>query len=133
MQWDDSENAGFTSGNPWFAVNENYKTVNVAQQEPDRNSILNFYRLAIGLRKKLSCVRWGTYREYGKHSSWLYQYSMQDDRQKILVVCSFSSQTHKYRAPKEFHLDQGKLILCNYPEPEKDQLNPYETRVYFWN
>ena len=133
MQWDDSENAGFTTGKPWFAVNENYREINVARQEPDRNSVLNYYRLAIGLRKKLSCVRWGTYQEYRKGSDWLYMYSMRDDRQKILVICSFSDRVRKFRPPKEFHLDKGKRILCNYPEPEEDRLNPYEARVYFWN
>lgn len=133
MQWDSTENAGFTKGTPWFAVNGNYKTVNVAAQNGDRNSILNFYRLAIGLRKKLSCVRWGTYREYGKGSKWLYQYSMQDDRQKILVICSFSDRVRPYHPPKDFHLDRGKLILCNYENPESGVLKPYETRVYFWN
>ena len=133
MQWDGSDNAGFTTGKPWFAVNENYREINVARQDPDRNSVLNYYRLAIGLRKKLSCVRWGTYQEYRKGSNWLYMYSMQDDRQKILVVCSFSDRVQKFRPPKEFHLDKGKRILCNYPESEEDRLNPYEARVYFWN
>ena len=133
MQWDGSPNAGFTTGTPWFAVNENYKEINVAEQNGRRSSVLNFYRLAIGLRKKLSCVRWGTYQEYGKRSRWLYQYSMQDARQKILVVCSFSDRQRPYQAPKEFYLERGKLILCNYDEPKPNVLQPYETRVYFWN
>ena len=60
-------------------------------------------------------------------------YSMRDDRQKILVICSFSDRVRKFRPPKEFHLDKGKRILCNYPEPEEDRLNPYEARVYYWN
>ena len=132
MQWDDSPNAGFTEGDPWFAVNGNYKEVNVARQNGDRGSVLNFYRMAIGLRKRLSCVRRGTYREYFQHSGWLYQYSMQDDRQKILVICSFSDHVRKFTVPKEFHLDYGKLILCNYPDPAPERLHPYETRVYLW-
>ena len=49
VQWDDSENAGFTSGTPWFYVNENYREVNVAAQEKDEDSVLNFYRRAIAL------------------------------------------------------------------------------------
>ena len=132
MQWDDSPNAGFTEGDPWFAVNGNYKEVNVARQNGDRGSVLNFYRMAIGLRKRLSCVRRGTYREYFRHSGWLYQYSMQDDRQKILVICSFSDHVRKFTAPKGFYLDYGKLILCNYPDPAPGRLQPYETRVYLW-
>ena len=132
MQWSDGPNAGFTTGKPWFYANDNYKQINVARQDGDRDSVLNFYRLAIGLRKRLSCVRWGKYREFSKGSKWLYQYSMQDDRQKILVICSFSDKNRKYKAPDGFYLDRGKLILCNYPNGEPDVLRPYETRVYLW-
>ena len=56
----------------------------------------------------------------------------QDDRQKILVICSFSDKNRKYKAPDGFYLDRGKLILCNYPNGEPDVLRPYETRVYLW-
>ena len=66
VQWSDEENAGFTTGTPWFYVNENYPQINVAQQETDENSVLNFYRRAVQLRKQLSCVRNGSYKEYGK-------------------------------------------------------------------
>lgn len=132
MQWDTGPNGGFTGGSPWFYINDNYKQINVAAQNEDRNSILNFYRMAIALRKRLSCVRWGRYREFSKGSRWLYQYSMQDDRQKILVVCSFSTKVKKYRAPDGFYLDRGTLLLCNYPNVEQGFLRPYETRVYLW-
>ena len=57
---------------------------------------------------------------------------MQDDRQKILVVCSFSTKVKKYRAPDGFYLDRGTLLLCNYPNVEQGFLRPYETRVYLW-
>ena len=57
---------------------------------------------------------------------------MQDDRQKILVICSFSDKNRKYKAPDGFYLDRGKRILCNYPNGEPDVLRPYETRVYLW-
>lgn len=132
MQWDSTPNAGFTTGSPWFYANDNYKEINVAAQNEDRNSVLNFYRLAIALRKRLSCVRWGQYQEYSKGSRWLYQYSMRDGRQKILVICAFSEKSRKYTPPEGFHLDQGRLILCNYPDPIPGTLRPYETRVYLW-
>ena len=132
MQWENSPNGGFTTGSPWFYVNDNYREINVAAQNEDRNSVLNFYRLAIALRKRLSCVRWGQYQEYTKRSRWLYQYSMRDGRQRILVICAFSEKNRKYTPPEGFHLDQGKLILCNYPDPIPGTLQPYETRVYLW-
>ena len=132
VQWDDSENAGFTTGKPWFYVNENYKQINVAAQEEDPDSLLNFYRKAIHLRKKLSCVRFGDYKEYQKRSKKLYVYSRQDDRQKILVVCSFCKKDTKFKAPKDFHLDHAELILGNYHAPDLNVLKPYECRVYLW-
>lgn len=132
VQWDDSENAGFTTGKPWFSVNGNYREINVARQEADPGSVLNFYRKAIRLRKSLSCVRCGEYREYQKFSRKLYLYSMTDDRQRILVVCSFSRTPTRFRAPGGFSPDTGELILCNYPDPQAITLQPYECRVYLW-
>ena len=133
VQWDDTENAGFTTGTPWFYVNENYKEVNVAAQEKDENSILNFYRETIKLRKELSCVRHGDYKEYGKHSKTLYTYSREDEKQKILVVCSFSENSENWKVPAEFALDAAELALCNYDKADSLVLRPYEARVYCWN
>ena len=132
MQWDASENAGFTSGEPWFYVNHNYGQINAAQQEEDPDSILNFYRQAIALRKKLTCVRDGSYIEYKKGSSKLFVYSRQDSRQRILVVCSFSSRKTRFFPPRDFPIDTARLPLCNYPDPDPKILQPYECRVYWW-
>jgi len=132
VQWDSSANAGFTTGTPWFYVNPNYPQINVAQQENDPDSVLNFYRKAIALRKKLSCVRWGNYKEYRPLSGKHYIYSRQDARQKILVVCSYSKRATRFRAPRGFILDTAKLALCNYQNPDPKKLQPYECRIYLW-
>ena len=132
MQWSAEENAGFTTGKPWFYVNQNYTEINVQAQEQDPDSLLNFYRKAVLLRKSLSCVRFGSYRQYFKRSRRLYVYSRQDDRQKILVVCSFSKKKTRFKVPNDFDLVTGKLVLQNYPDVEETVLKPYETRVYLW-
>ena len=132
VQWDASDNAGFTTGTPWFYVNENYKTINVAQQELDTDSILNFYRKAIKLRKSLNVVRHGIYREHFKLSGDLYVYSMETDEEKLLVVCSFTEKRIRFTAPRGFDLDTGKLLLCNYAKCRKTIMKPYEARVYLW-
>jgi len=132
VQWDDGENAGFTTGTPWFYINENYKEVNVAAQEADENSILNFYRKVIKLRKELTCVRYGNYKEYGKSSKTLYTYSREDDSQKILVVCSFSDRDEKWSVPTGFDISTAELVLYNYENAESFVLKPYETRVFLW-
>ena len=132
-QWDDTQHAGFTTAEePWFYVNQNYKEINVAEQEEDPDSVLNFYRKAIALRKKLPCVRYGDYKEYRRLSSKLYVYSRQDKFQRILVVCSFSGKKLNFHAPGGFPLDVAELVLCNYSRPKENQLQPYEARVYLW-
>ena len=54
MQWDDSTNAGFSEHKPWFPVNPNYTTINVAQQQQDKDSILNFYKQLIQLKNLMN-------------------------------------------------------------------------------
>ena len=132
VQWDATENAGFTTGKPWFYVNPNYSVINVAQQEKDPDSILNFYRKAIELRKTLSCVRYGDYKEYDKKSEELYMYTRQDSRQRILVVCSFSDKPVRFKASKNYHLQDAELVLGNYHNAELNILHPWECRVYLW-
>ena len=133
VQWTGGENAGFTTGTPWFYVNENYKSVNVEAQESDPDSVLNFYRKAIKLRKTLSAVRHGDYKEYFKNSSKLYVYSREDKRQKLLVVCSFTDEAVKLKAPGGFDLSTAQCMLCNYNDTSSTSLRPYEVRVYLWD
>ena len=132
VQWNAGENAGFTTGTPWFYVNPNYIEVNVEAQEKDEGSVLNFYRRAVALRKELSCVRHGDYKEYKKGSSKFYTYSREDDTQKILVVCSYSGKPVNWKAPSDFPMNKAELVLCNYDMTVEYMLQPYEARVYRW-
>ena len=131
-QWDDSENAGFTTGQPWIGVNPNYTQINVKQQNADPDSVLNFYRKAIALRKALPVVKEGSYRDHFPLHGKLYVYSRQMEGQKLLVVCSFSDKPQKMKVPKGFDLSTGKVILQNYRDASADILQPYECRVYQW-
>ena len=131
VQWDNTKHAGFSEHEPWFYVNENYKEINVKDQENEKESVLNFYRKAIKLRKELPAVKEGNYIEYNKCSSKVYTYSREDSKQKILVVCSYYDKATKFNIPKGFDLKTGKLVLSNY-ENSSLVLKPYETRVYVW-
>lgn len=62
----------------------------------------------------------------------LYIYSRENEKQKVLVVCSFSDKEEKWKVPKGFDLNTSELILCNYQVSESLTLKPYETRVYLW-
>ncbi len=133
VQWSAEKNAGFTTADtPWMNVNSNYTWLNVQQQEEDPDSILHFYRKAVKLRKQLSCVRHGDYQEYFHNSDKFYMYSMSDSRQQILVVCSFCEKKIHFPTPRGFDMESAQLILCNYADPKKNTLHPYECKVYLW-
>ena len=131
VQWDATENAGFTTGKPWFYVNQNYTKINVAAQESDPDSLLNFYRAAIRLRKSLPVVRHGSYKDHFPLSGKHYIFSRQMKGQKLLVICSYSKKATKMKVPKGFDLTKARLILSNYGQ-QQEQLQPYECRVYLW-
>lgn len=132
MQWDDSENAGFTTGTPWFYVNPNYTEINVAKEEEDPYSVLNFYRKCLNYRKNSEAALWGDYREHQKNSSKLYMYERRYGEKRLMVVCSFSKEPVKLSWPKECLGMKWKLVICNYKDStSKDwTLKPYETRIY---
>ena len=132
VQWDSSENAGFTTGTPWIGVNPNYTEINVEKQNADPDSVLNFYRKAITLRKSLPVVKEGSYKEHFPLDGKRYIYSREMDGQKLLVLCSFSEKQEKIRIPKGFDLSNAKLILQNYEHIDPNTLKPYEARVYLW-
>lgn len=132
VQWSDEKNAGFTTGDPWIGVNPNYTSINAAQQEQDPDSILNFYKKAIALRKSLPVVRHGTYTEHFHSNKDLYVYSRNGVGQKLLVVCSFADRPLAMKVPKGYDMNTATLILGNYSEPG-ELLMPYECRVYLWD
>ena len=133
VQWTDGPNAGFTTGTPWFHVNPNYTAVNVAAEEKDPDSILNFYRRCLALRKSSETLLSGSYREYQAWRGKLYMYERSYEGERILVICSFSPLPQGYRLPREYEKEQAELLLCNYAEtPSLGSLRPYEAQVYRW-
>ena len=133
MQWDGSENAGFSKAEPWFFVNPNYPVINVAREEKNPDSILNFYRRCLALRKSSRTLLRGSYREYNKCSRTIYLYERRLKKERILVICSFSDKNKKYRLPAGFNERDADLLLCNYAGGSLSGiLRPYETRVFRW-
>lgn len=130
MQWDDSKNAGFTTGKPWFYINPNYRKINVAAEEEQPFSILKLYRRCLRYRKNSDVALWGDYKEYDRLSNQLYVYKRTYQQKSLLVVCSFSTHSLKWHNIKEFRGRKGKLVICNYPNPVHGMLKPYEARVY---
>lgn len=131
MQWSGEKNGGFSPEKPWFYVNPNYRRINVEREEGDPDSILNFYRRCLALRKSSDTLLRGTYREYCRYHRRLYMYERSWKGERILIVCSFSERKQKYRLPGGFEEETAELLLDNYPEKgERRELRPYEVRVY---
>lgn len=136
MQWSSEENAGFTTGEPWFYINENYKEINVADDLKNPNSILNFYKKLLKFRKDNPVVIYGAYKEYYPNSDKYFVYEREFDGIKLLVICSFSDNAVYFKTPNEFDLADGKLVFNNYhvehPSINRFNLMPYETRSYLF-
>ena len=133
VQWDDSANAGFTTGTPWFPVNENYHEINVAAEQADPDSILNYYKKLLRFRKENEIAIYGDYTEYYPESSKLYVYARSYEGKRLLVVCSFSEKPVRFTAPEGFDLTKAELVMSNYDVPYRSNVfitKPYEARVY---
>ena len=134
VQWSAEENAGFSTAQPWFAVNENYREINAAAQENDPDSLLNFYRKLLQFRKENPAALYGDFREYYPESSDFFVYERRHERQSLLVICSFSRQLRRFDAPKGVTLRDWSLALTNYGLDHVIEngytAQPYEVRVY---
>ena len=134
VQWSAEENAGFTTGTPWFNICDNYKEINVEAADKDPDSILNFYRKLIKFKKENEVAIYGKYKEFYKNSSSLYVYERVLGNEKLLIVCSFKENSVKFTAPAGYDLNKGELVLCNYNDNRIVNngfvTKPYEVRVY---
>ena len=134
VQWNEEKNAGFTTGEPWFKINENYKDINIEDAENDPDSLLNFYRKLVEYRKGNDLVIYGKYKEYNHLNPNLYVYERVYGSEKLLVVCSFREHSVKFKAPEGYDLTKGELVFNNYSDNKIVEngfvTKPYEVRVY---
>lgn len=134
FQWNDSENAGFTKGTPWIKVNPNYKTINAKAQIDDENSVFNYYRKLIDLRKKHEIIAYGKYELILDDDENIYAYLRKLNNEILLVMCNFNDKNSKFILPENIKYDKKDIIISNYDvksdEIENIDLRPYEARVY---
>ena len=134
MQWDNSPQAGFTTGShPWLAVNPNYEQINVAQEDSDPASVLNYVRALIALRAHHLAFVYGDYEDLDPQHPHVFAYSRTLGTEKYLIIENFSSAPVAYMLPK--HLRAGKLVLANIPTTRQGDaatlnLAPWECRIY---
>ena len=135
MQWDDSENAGFTTGTPWLAVNKNYDKINAKQCLQDENSIFNHYKKLIDIRKNNDTIIYGDYKLLCEDDENIFAYVRELNGDKILVVCNFYDKDVEFKFEGDFNY--SKVLLSNYNDSskmiEKLKLRPYEAVLYRFN
>jgi len=132
MQWDDSPNAGFTTGTPWLPVNPNYRQINVAEAVDDPNSIFHYFRRVIALRHTDPVVAYGDFTMLIPDDELVYAYTRALDGVSLLVVANFSDTTVPADVPERGAWAASELVLANYPvDAGADlELRPWECRVY---
>ena len=138
LQWDDSENAGFSSGTPWIKVNPNYKNINVKNVLADSNSIFNYYKKLLQLRKQNPVIVYGVYDLLLEEHEKLYVFTRTLENERVLVILNFTGENTSFTMPKSISFSQANLLIANYEmNPAEDihniSLRPYEARVYQLN
>lgn len=133
VQWSAEENAGFSTGTPWFHVNPNYKEINVAAAEADPDSILNYYRAILKLRKEYKDTAiYGEYKEHlGCDKRVMVYDKIAEDGSKLTVVINLSDKTVSARRAKKFVDADAKRLIGNYKGSMADMLKPYEAHVFY--
>lgn len=126
FQWNDSENAGFTSGKPWLKINPNYKEINAETQDKDENSPLNYFRNLIKFRKEHHELIYGKSEYYDLENESVFAYSRELDGRRLLILVNFKDTQATANVP--FDLSQAKYLFGNYAE-FNGTLKPYQAVI----
>jgi oligo-1,6-glucosidase len=128
FQWDNTTNGGFTTGNPWLKVNPNYTAINVAAEEKDENSVLNYFRRLTKFRKENLALVYGKYTLLDKDNENVYAYTRELDGKRLLILLSFKDKDAT--ANTGLDMSKAKVLLGNYATPSTDgKLRPYEAVI----
>ena len=137
MQWTDEECAGFSEGEPWIDVGDDYEAVNVAADRDRDRSIFEYYRELIALRKEDDVLVYGSFDLLVPEHEEIYAFRryLPEADHELLVVCNFSDGSPTLEAPSNLEVSNAEVVLANYPDPERDlssvSLRPYEAVVYW--
>ncbi|UOE56887.1 alpha,alpha-phosphotrehalase [Bacillus sp. CMF12] len=137
VQWDGSENAGFTDGTPWINVASNYSEINAERALKDGNSIFYHYKKLIQLRKQYDIITYGDYELISEDHPDVFAYVRNGDNEKLLVVNNFYGKETSFIIPEHIQADEYKdeILISNYNQsPSAAQtinLRPYESVIYY--
>ncbi len=126
LQWNSEGQAGFTTGRSWMEVNPNWKDINVDTQNSDANSILNYFRRVVSVRKKYAVLTYGSYSQIETEHEYLFSFVREMEKEKLLIMLNFSDHTVKF--PIE-DLQIYQRIIGNYEDHDKSVLRPWEAVI----
>lgn len=126
FQWNDSENAGFTTGKPWLKVNPNYKEINVEREEKDENSPLNYFRKLVKFRKENEVLIYGSAEHFDLENEKVFAYKRELGDRKILILLNFKDSEATANVP--FDLKNAKILFGNYDSFD-GVLKPYQAVI----
>lgn len=132
MQWDTSENAGFSTGTPWLKVGKSYKDINVENEI--KGLIFTFYQDLIRLRKEMPIISEGSYKPAFEDSKQVYAFERQFEDQKLLVLNNFYAKEVEIDLPAVYQ--NGQILISNYEDAEVSEkilLKPYQTLAIYVN
>ena len=127
MQWDDSDHAGFTTGTPWMGANKNKDQINVAKEESNPDSVLNYFRRMISVRKRNSVLTYGDYEPIEDGDSPLFIFRRVLDKERWTIILNFSSEIVKL--PLVVSTDM-KRVISNYSMSPEGVAKPWQALVY---
>ena len=135
MQWDASENAGFTSGTPWINTNPNYREINAERALAEHDSIFYYYRELIRLRRANPVIVGGRYDLILEDDPEIYAFTRKLEGDRLVVILNFTDNTPVFNLPEHLPPGNPELLIANYPVEESRDirqftLRPYEARVY---
>lgn len=126
MQWNSEANAGFTTGDPWIAVNDNYREINAKRQMDDPRSVYNFYREIIRLRHEEEVIVYGDFEMLLEESDQIFAYKRKLRETEVVVFCNFTPNHVKF----EEQPAKASVLAGNYEEEPGGYLRPYEAVAY---
>lgn len=121
---------GFTTGKPWLKVNPNYTFINAEAQEKDPNSVLNYYRKLVKVRKANPVLQYGKYTLLDRENPNVFSYLRELDGKKIVIVLNFTEKESSYSLG--FSTEKSRILLANYPKSKSiknNTLRPYEAVI----
>ena len=136
MQWDGSENAGFTTGTPWLGIPDNHTYINVEDEAKDPDSVLAFYKKLVALRKENEIIADGQIRFTDAGNDNIISYVRTLNGQTLSVFCNLRGTDQSLG--EAFTAPGGKILISNYERADAgkeikiDTLRPFEVAAVLW-